>query len=193
MRVARRNEASNTHTCTHVRLPAASPHARATCLNRGKGTAYACASYRVLAVDDPGSKLAPECLLKVRRWDASNRDDAQLAGLANSLLAHALPLARSITTGSKPPADLRTVVPEVCSAVLATPDRERVRYVATGSDEGYYEEYPVREGAEVCSFYAKSGYCKCAPSCCDSFRVPALAVCARGGLLAACRWRCLHF
>lgn len=34
---------------------------------------------------------------------------------------------------------------------------------ADASDEGYYDEYPVREGAEECTFFVKSGFCKRVP------------------------------
>lgn len=118
-------------------------------------------------------------LLSVRSWDAANRGDAQIAALVDALLEH-LPdnfLERTV--------DLRLITTRVNGAVKEARDVPLPRLTATDSDAGYFEEYPVRPGVEVCQFFMQCGYCKCA-----THLSPTSRTCPR--FLAAHLTRCRH-
>lgn len=113
---------------------------------------------RVLMVSDislPGDGA----VLNVRSWDAANRGDAQIAALVDALLEH-LP-----DNFLEPSVDLRLITTRVNGAIVEAADEPMPHLVPTDSDAGYYEDYPVRPGAEVCQFFLQCGYCKCAPAC----------------------------
>jgi len=94
--------------------------------------------------------------LGVRPWDAANRGDAQIAALVDALLEH-LP-----DNFLEPTVDLRLITTRVNGAVKEACDAALPRLTVTDSEAGYFEDYPVRPGAEVCQFFLQCGYCKCA-------------------------------
>lgn len=130
------------------------------------GKLFPGALHRVLVIDEASSTAAPESLVAVGRWNGSSRNDAQLRALVDALLENALRLGGGGEGGARigPTADLRAIAGEVSRACAAAPDDPRAVYRAVeGSEEGYFEDYPVKPGAEVCSYYVRCGYCKCAP------------------------------
>lgn len=81
-----------------------------------------------------------------------------MAALVDALLEH-LP-----DTFLEPTVDLRTITTRVNGIVAAAADDPMPALTPTDAMDGYYEDYPIRPGAEVCQFYAQCGYCKCAPA-----------------------------
>jgi hypothetical protein len=105
-------------------------------------------------VDESFESGRGQNVLGVRRWDGRSRRDSQLEELVDSLLA-------SVNDDIlKPQGDIRTVVSAINATVKKASDKPMPVFSATDSQEGYFEQYPLRPGAEICNFYVQCGYCK---------------------------------
>jgi hypothetical protein len=125
--------------------------------------AFPDAQQKVLLIDEPSSTAPAENLITVRKWNGSNRSDSQIKVLVDRLLEKALGGGAEGGTVA-PTADLRGMVGEISRACAIAKDGPKPTFKEVAdSQEGYYEQYPIKSGVEVCSFYVKCGYCKCAP------------------------------
>jgi hypothetical protein len=125
------------------------------------GKAFPDALQKVLLVDEPSSTAPAENLITVRKWNGSNRSDSQLKVLVDSLLDKVLNATEEGGTVAQT-ADLRNLVGDISRAcATATDGSKPIFKEVADSQEGYYEQYPIKSGVEVCSFYVKCGYCKC--------------------------------
>lgn len=91
----------------------------------------------------------------IKRWDRNNRADCRLEALVDAILKHCSDAFLD------PSVDVREAIPAMKTDILAMNDRPLPILTPTDSMDGYYEEYPVRKGAEVCPFFQQCGYCKC--------------------------------
>lgn len=110
-------------------------------------------------VDETESCGTREGHIGLKRWDRNNRSDCRLEALVDALLTHCGDALSTATT------DVRESIPAIKASVLAMKDRPLPLLTPASSMEGYFEEYPVRKNAEVCSFFAQCGYCKYASFC----------------------------
>lgn len=114
---------------------------------------------RLLLIDDAATKTLESWVVTLPRWVDGNRQDGHVEALVDALLSHALPVVSDAKDGDY---ELGRVASKITAACADVPDKPRGTYHPTDSDAGYYEEYPQRRNAEVCTFYERCGYCKCA-------------------------------